>query len=666
MRDNIITLPPRHDVAVEPFGSSDRDAFDAKAIIGFVRRSWRLCLIWLGVGLCAGIAFMLVAPAYYTADSTIIFYDSASRPNGGTVDTVAPAFVDTQIQILQSADVLGRVVDQNGLIRDREFGESSATGPEARYAAILRVAHALSVYRIGTSDTVRVALTAKDRVRSAAMTNAIVQAYLEWRSDLRRSDKDEATSELRERLADVRAKAFSSALPVAPSSATAQSAEEARTQFREQQDSREAFRAMYNSLLQRSTSPSESSPIHVRVLTTAEPAFGHSSPRLIFVFGIVIAAAGAVGIGHAFFREATRPSLKTPEDVQRFTGLDWVAGVPTIERRAWLAGEDEPPAYQSAPAGLSLAMVRLAVRLARRKGRRRRRFVIGVAAPTGAVGTSAVSAHLAGTFARCGHKTLLVDANWQEPSNGFVLPTASPAPMAANELACVAPTAANELACIYSRQGKLDVLVLRARASLSPLTASASILTALKEVREKYECVVVDFHSPNHTVDLEASAAVVNRLVAVVDVGQATPESLNGFLAAVPREKIEGALVYTDAVDAPGMSEEFARFVGPVVRAFRAAATAMPPLRASLAAGLTRSLPWANRFGAWLDSTFTRCVSLLVRAFHAAATLMPALRASLAAGLTRSPHWLDRFKAWLLRTTSRERTKLRVVDPRKS
>jgi len=498
MRNALQPMPPRPELAVEPIRYIDQDAVEFDVIVGFVRRSWRLCLIWLGVGLAAGVVFLHYVPAHYTAVSTIIFYDGSSRRTVGVADAVAPAFVDTQIEIMQSTDVLGRVVDQLGLVRDQEFGEGfSPSNPEARNVAISRIGQALSVRRIGTSDVVSVSLTSKDRQHSAAIANAIVQGYFKWRADAQRRDNEEAIAERR--------------------------------------------------------APSGPSLISARVLTHAEPPLRPSSPKAILVVGAAMIAAMAIAFVHALIREVRNGPMKTLADVKRFTGVDWVAGVPKISK-ASLRNSDVVLPGRGKPRGL--AITKLAARLRRAKGQKRRRFVIGVAAPASQAGTSSIAAHLADIFAKHGHKTLLIDANWQNASKGRSLPTSTRE-----------PGTPEGLSGVYFRHGQLEVLELRARQPITALAASDSIITAIRELREKYECVIVDFHSADRTGDVEAAIRVVSRWVAVVETWQTTSESLASFIAALPEDRIEGLLVNKHAFEPAGLPEELAGFFKPLVGA---------------------------------------------------------------------------------------------------
>ena len=598
MRHSEPTVLPHHVSLGEHFSSGDRDTLDADAIIRFTQRSWRVCLIWLGAGLCASIAFLAISPAYYTAYSTILFYDSASRPAtgaGSASDPLASAAVDTQIQVLQSAEVVGRVVDQNRLIEDQEFGVGHVTTtPQARHATILGVMRALSVRRIGLSDAVTVGFTSKTRLRSAVIANAIIQAYAAAGLDLQRRDRAEAASELRE-LAEARNKAFASDPTTVLSPTAPQSAGEARARFRELQDRMEAYRVMYNNLMQRVNKASglDFSSLSVRVLTPAEPPLGRSWPKLIFVFGIAVAVTGAAGFGHALLREATNRSLRTMDEVRQFTGLDCVGGIPKIEERGWITGAVDvgglQPAYLNASADFCQAIVRLAVRLQEPK---QRQFVIGVVAPTAGVGSSSVSAHLANILAEGGQKTLLVDANWQKAAKGLAVPMPSPNRMLARGLAA-----------IHLEPGKLDVLVLRATAPISPLNASNSIASALQHLQAEYDFVVIDFRSIDQTADLDVNLAIVNRVVVIVEAGQTTAESLGGLLRVLPKDKIEAVMVNKITPRSPDLTAEFAGFVEPLIGVSRTALALLD----RLAAGQTKFLHRTKYFRTWLHRAARRC-----------------------------------------------------------
>jgi polysaccharide biosynthesis transport protein len=547
-----------YDLAVEPLGPHERDLVSPDAVLRLIRRSWRLCAVWIFAGLCAGIAFAMLSSSYYAAFATILLEDRGGRApadGAGGVAAPDPAYADSQIQVLQSDEVLARVVDKNRLTEVEEFGQSgglralvsavasifnpgsAATKPTARHATTTRVKRALVIRRLGTSNAVEIGFTSQDAVRSAAIANAIAQSYIDGQLELRRRASEDATAHLKERLAEFRDKAFAIDPPAQePAAATPEAAEQARARLRELQNRAEIFRALYNNFLQRGYTESVDQFFPgARVITQAEPPTERSWPRMILVLAVAAFGGAAGGIGHALLRQATDHSLRTVEDAQRSTSLERIAGVPKIERQAWKIGEPRQgglqPAYARDAVTLREVMGKVAVRLQGGQSHRSR-SIIAVAAPTDGAGTSSVAAHLARIIAESGQKTLLVDANWRKTSVSQAMLNAQPG-----------RKLARAVATIPLDPESLDVLVLRATDPISELNASLSIVATLQHLQTEYECVVVDFHSVEQTADLEASMTVINEVIVVAEAQRTSSESLHGLLRLVPRDKIAAVVL---------------------------------------------------------------------------------------------------------------------------
>jgi uncharacterized protein involved in exopolysaccharide biosynthesis/Mrp family chromosome partitioning ATPase len=571
-------LPTGPIVLEEHLGPNDRDLVDVDAIIRFIRWRWRLCLIWIFVGLCVGFAFVMLSPRYYTAIATILLEDRASRPaaepGGFGAAVIDPAYADSQVQLLQSDEVVGRVVDQNRLTEVKEFeagGDSlraliysqaqllrsdevvgpvvdalmsrfaplfspgAATQPTPRDATIGRVKDALSIRRLGLSNAVEIGFTSRDPLRSAAIANAIAHAYIGSQIDLKRKAAEDAVSRLRNSLAEIRDKAFAIESSVEGSLLTTPEAgAQAQARNRELQNRAETYRVLYNSLLQRSymESVDQLSFSSARVITSAEAP--RSWPRPILVLAIAAACGAVTGIAHALFRQARDHSLGTREDVQRSTGPCHIASVSKIKMRAWKSGSlrrDLQHAYMIFSPNLYSAMGKLAVTL---QGRRSRQsgLIIGVAAPTPGTGASSVAAHLSRVIAETGQKTLLVDANWRKPSIALGAPDEKPGRKLARALATVP-----------MEPESLDVLVLRPGAATSELNASLSIVTTLQQLQAEYDCMVVDFHSAEQTADLEASMTAINEVIVVVEARRTSSDSLGRVLRLIPRDKIAAVVL---------------------------------------------------------------------------------------------------------------------------
>jgi uncharacterized protein involved in exopolysaccharide biosynthesis len=426
------------DLNSESFGPNDRDTLNISAVSAFIRRSWRLCLIWISASLFVGILFATFSRTYYTAYATILLEDRTSRPFvdpvGGAVPA-DPAYVDSQVQVLQSDEVVGRAVDQNRLVEDKEFGNTQGglytpimsyltpevIRPTPRHAATTRVMRALSVRRVGLTNVVEIGFTSRNRERATAIANAIAQSYIEGQRQLKSRAVADAASYMHERLTELRDKAFAIDQQARDSSInTPENGEQARARLREQQNRSETYRALYTNFLQRAYTESQQQLFSgARVITPAEPPMQRSWPRAMLVLAIAAACGAAGGIAHALIKQATDTRLRTPEDVQRSTEINRITTIPKLSWKTIEQSDQEilRPAYVKWSPRLYGAMGKVAVRLQARSQRRRRKqqsaVIIGVVAPMEGAGASSVAVNLAKVIAESGQRTLLVDANWR-------------------------------------------------------------------------------------------------------------------------------------------------------------------------------------------------------------------------------------------------------------
>jgi capsular polysaccharide biosynthesis protein len=351
---SLVTLP-LPDLTKEPLGPDDRDTVNIDAIIRFFRRSWRLCLIWISASLCVSILFLILAQPYYAAATTILLEERPWRPLVDATGAVNPdpAYADSQVELLQSDEVVGRVVDQERLVSDPEFGGGGtsiyapilsyisprfASNKTPRHATMTRVKHALFIRRIGLTNVIEIGVTSRNPVRAATIANAIAQSYIDGQQEQRQAARADAASYIRGRLAELRQKAFAvDQAPQYPSVTTPEAGAQARTQLREQQNDTEVYRALYNIFMQRAYTEYDA-PSGARVISPADPPTQRSWPRAILILAMAALGGATGGIGHALLRQATDHSLNAVQDVQRSIGIDRVVVVPVIGRRAWKTG----------------------------------------------------------------------------------------------------------------------------------------------------------------------------------------------------------------------------------------------------------------------------------------------------------------------------------------
>lgn len=575
----------------------DRDSFDVDRIIGFIHRNWRLCAIWVAAALCAAFAFLLIAPTYYTAYATLVLYDGGARAMAANVaDAAASTYVDTQIEVLQSAEVVDKVIGEFQLTKDPEFGGSTA---QDRHTAAVKFAKALRVARIGTSNAVSVGFTARSPSLAAEIANAIVRNYIDGVRERKREERADTVAEIRDRLMEIRDKAFSTSPLPSLSSETPESVGQSLARFREQQDSSETYRAIYNNLLQQTNTAlfSEFAEPAVRVISSAEPPLYKSWPKSFLLLGFAAAVGSIAGIGQALLRETANRSLRTCGEVRQSTGLDCVP-VPAMEDHALSGGNacrpGLQPAYRHASAEFSRALVRLAIRLQR--GRRKRPFVVGVGAPETGAGVSTAAAHLASLLAETGDKALLVDANWRKPDSGLDTAEHASGGVPSGERGAI-PVRADR-----SGPGYFDALRLRPAAA-SPVGASLSVADAVQQLPPDYDWIVVDFHSAEETPDLEAGSSALDAVIVVIEAGRTRGDDLHLLLGALPRDKVAAVIVNKVAPGPAGFRAEFAHFAQPFIGIRKAALRLAPSV--SLAGKCRAILGWCrsrSRQAAPIDS----------------------------------------------------------------
>ncbi|MDQ0350009.1 GumC family protein [Ancylobacter vacuolatus] len=210
--------------------SEDDDRIDLHQIMDFLVRR-RLLIGFIAVmtmALALGSAFLLTPRYTSTAE---ILLDQASRSALGTElsgmdanSMAAAANIENQISIIESLNLLRRVVEKEGLVNDPEFGtqasgrswstafwslfggtpatveEKLPAGPGASSipddirASIYRLRGALHVERVGRSYILQISVTSTDRDRAARLANAVADAFivdqLETRFDAARRASD--------------------------------------------------------------------------------------------------------------------------------------------------------------------------------------------------------------------------------------------------------------------------------------------------------------------------------------------------------------------------------------------------------------------------------------------------------------------------------------------
>ncbi len=197
---------PRHPQRASDSGVGLREILDT------LRRRWRIIAITTMIVMAGGALFILVSPTLYTASIQLLMDPRDRRILGTEVMATSagadPTLVESQLRIITSDAVLGRVVAGLRLDQDPEFASSSTAqdGAAVRTTrAITTLRRRVTVSRAERTYVIDISATAHKPERAKAIADAVANAYLEDQSDANRMMTRRATEALTSRLSELRA-----------------------------------------------------------------------------------------------------------------------------------------------------------------------------------------------------------------------------------------------------------------------------------------------------------------------------------------------------------------------------------------------------------------------------------------------------------------------------
>ncbi len=217
---------PRHDA---PDPQVDRAALiDLHRIFGIIRRRWMvIAASVLAAIVLATIAYLTAEPRYMATAQVAL---DRSREKVINVDAITPtvdpdsAAVDTEVQILRSPELIGRVVDKLHLERDPNFNKALEDQPAppagqpdliGRQRAIGTILGNLLVKRDGLSYAISVTFEGDEAVQTAKVTNAIIEEYVAGQTGVKTEATARARTFLEQRLQQLRVQVLAAERAVA-------------------------------------------------------------------------------------------------------------------------------------------------------------------------------------------------------------------------------------------------------------------------------------------------------------------------------------------------------------------------------------------------------------------------------------------------------------------
>ncbi|WP_027144015.1 GumC family protein [Mesorhizobium sp. WSM3626] len=178
-----------------------------------IRRRWivlSFTLTFVALGL---LALFLISPRY-TATSRILIDPREQRVMQNEVVQQGfgsdMALVESQIEVITSEAVLKRVVQSSGLATDPEFISAIKSGQDPSVIALEALAQATKVVRPENTYVLQISVTSKEAIKSARLANAVAAAYLGYQAETTSGTARDASTSIRDRLAQLQSELNSS------------------------------------------------------------------------------------------------------------------------------------------------------------------------------------------------------------------------------------------------------------------------------------------------------------------------------------------------------------------------------------------------------------------------------------------------------------------------
>lgn len=194
---------------------------DLRGLLGLVRRRARMIAAVAALVLAAVLAYLLLSTARYTALTVVIVDPRQQRvlQSEAVLPGIGPdnAAVESQVEVLQSTSLAGKVIGRLGLADDPEFagpprldrllGLFRAGHESAETAAdrvLSRVLDNLRVNRRGLTYVLEIRFTSRDAEKAARVANAIADTYVADQGSSRNGAAAQAADSISERLGALR------------------------------------------------------------------------------------------------------------------------------------------------------------------------------------------------------------------------------------------------------------------------------------------------------------------------------------------------------------------------------------------------------------------------------------------------------------------------------
>jgi uncharacterized protein involved in exopolysaccharide biosynthesis len=182
-------------------------ALTRSQVLAILQAHRRLSILIALAVIAVTFVVLKLVPKSYTAQATVLVNYEANDPSRQVPAELFASYMLTQIELIQSRDVLLAVIDKLGLTHDPEFAPSVASGvatPTDWAEKNLRAS--LTVEQGKGIELLYVSATSKDRNKAALIANAVVDAYQARERERVRNPGSGRADEYSQQLSELKAK----------------------------------------------------------------------------------------------------------------------------------------------------------------------------------------------------------------------------------------------------------------------------------------------------------------------------------------------------------------------------------------------------------------------------------------------------------------------------
>jgi Mrp family chromosome partitioning ATPase/capsular polysaccharide biosynthesis protein len=515
----------------------------------FLKMRWRSIVLSTLIVVGLAFAYLLTAPQTFIATTQLLVFPQISASEAQRA-FAEDAFLEAQIEIASSSDVLDATAASLNLAADPAFAESAPSlmdraktwlkTPDPQDTVVVpanldkvrldhvvaRLQNMVSVRRIGRSTIMEISASAANPVRAAMIADSVAAQYIS--KNLRM--KAQGARQHSEWLEKIVAEQQKELTLAANALATFKGDPKDQFKLAELQSTTDARRTLFQNTLSQYTEAKQriSYPVSdATIVSNATPPLSKSSPRNSLILAFAAIVGTGAGLVIALMRHALDRRIIRPQSLAQAAGLPFVT--PLSVDKASVRNFIRPKRTEGGRFGAVMpGMAELAATIAGL--RRRRKIILGFVAVDSGAGASTIACELAVLSGVSGARTLLIDASADSRSLSRLL-------SAEWEVGLVEVLERPDLLQVAAVPitSTLRFLPLGKIQNVTPAIRLSSRRTELNlnELRNDFDAVFVDMSAFNASPDASALAPELDGVIVITSYGSTSIDETTRVVEAL-------------------------------------------------------------------------------------------------------------------------------------